>query len=63
VSVDFTRTTKGAALVSCVSSATASARYKWETQPDTGETWVEQSDTSEIWTPQSDTAETWTEAA
>jgi hypothetical protein len=41
----------------------ASARYKWEDEPDTPEVWTDISDTSETWTDVADQTATWTEAA
>ena len=42
---------------------TASARLKWEPEPDTPETWTDIPAASGIWTDVPDTSETWTEVA
>lgn len=41
----------------------ASARYKWEDEPDTAETWTAISDQSATWTDVADNSTIWTEAA
>lgn len=41
----------------------ASARLKWEPEPDTPETWTDVLSASGIWTDVPDTSETWTEVA
>jgi len=42
---------------------TASARLKWEPEPDTPETWTDIPAASGIWTDVPDTSEIWTEVA
>jgi hypothetical protein len=41
----------------------ASARYKWEDQPNTPEVWTDISDNSAFWTDVEDQSATWSDAA